>query len=92
MGGINSDWKIQNDETIFSVVSNFKTKRDNEMTRILELERCGIECGSWDFKLIEGYNHRRMYCIEAKKEIPVPSERVDGFPIWCPLKKKEETK
>ena len=58
------------------------------MTRILELERCGIECGSWDFKLIEGYNHRRRYCIEAKKEIPVPSERVDGFSYLVSTKSK----
>ena len=55
------------------------------MTRIIEIKRCGIDCGHWDFKLIEGYNHRRMYCYEAKKEIPVPQERIDGFPVWCPL-------
>lgn len=55
------------------------------MIRIIELTRCGIECGNWEHVMIEGYNHKRRYCTEAKKEIPIPSERVDGFPVWCPL-------
>jgi hypothetical protein len=55
------------------------------MIRIIELTRCGIECGNWEHVMIEGYNNKRRYCTEAKKEIPIPSERVDGFPVWCPL-------
>jgi len=62
------------------------------MTRIIELARCGYLCGNCDHRYNSDLDAKRKYCYGMKMFIPAPTEKdwVDGFPVWCPLKIKEE--
>jgi hypothetical protein len=55
--------------------------------KIIELKRCGDTCGHFDFQVVEGSNGNKVrWCWEARKQIPVPSQFINGFPYFCPLK------